>query len=85
MIQSFLVKYRLVLLGVLLGSVAGYAWYLQVGCPDGSCPITSHPLRSTAYGALVGALFAHSFMKKDPEPQTVLIDKESRSAQKEQE
>ncbi len=36
------------------GSAAGFAYYYFVGCASGSCPITSNPYVSTAYGALVG-------------------------------
>ena len=41
--------------GLLLGSVAGYAYFALVGCSTGSCPITSDPLISTFWGALIGA------------------------------
>jgi hypothetical protein len=46
-----------VLLGVLLGAAAGYAYYRFVGCSSGACPITSNPWISTAYGAGLGLLF----------------------------
>jgi hypothetical protein len=46
------------LLGVVLGAVAGYAYYRFVGCSTGACPITSNPWISTAYGAGVGLLLA---------------------------
>jgi hypothetical protein len=44
-------------LGVVLGAAAGYAYYRFVGCSSGTCPLTSSPLISTLYGAAVGALF----------------------------
>ena len=49
-------KYKLTILGVLLGAIAGYAYYHFVGCASGSCAITSKPLNSTLYGALMGGL-----------------------------
>lgn len=55
------------LIGVLAGAVAGYAYYYFVGCASGSCAITSNPVNSTAYGALVGALLFSSF-EKETEP-----------------
>jgi phage shock protein E len=41
-----------------LGAGAGFAYYYFVGCASGTCPITSNPYISTAYGAVVGALLA---------------------------
>lgn len=60
-----IVRYRATLLGILLGAVAGYAWYYFVGCSSGTCPITSRPINSTLYGALMGFLLAHSFTTKE--------------------
>ncbi len=54
---------RRVLAGVL-GAAGGFAYYYFVGCASGTCPITSNPLISTAYGALVGLLLGPS-PKKD--------------------
>ena len=57
----FLAKYKLTILGVLLGAIAGYAYYYFVGCSNGSCSITSSPVNSTLYGALMGALLLNIF------------------------
>ncbi len=43
-------------LGVLIGLIAGYAYYYFVGCASGTCAITSKPLNSTLYGGLMGGL-----------------------------
>jgi len=43
-------------LGLVLGGVAGFAYYSYVGCATGSCPITSNPWISTAWGAGIGGL-----------------------------
>jgi hypothetical protein len=48
---------------VLIGAIAGYAYYHYIGCSSGTCPITSNPWISTTYGAVVGALTA-SWKKK---------------------
>ena len=60
---SFLAKNKLVIIGLVLGAIAGYAYYYFVGCQNGTCNITSKPLNSTAYGAVMGALFLSIFKK----------------------
>jgi predicted negative regulator of RcsB-dependent stress response len=50
--------------GVLLGAVAGYIYWQQVGCDAGTCRITSKWTNSTAYGALMGGLFFSLFKKE---------------------
>ena len=54
--MEFLVRYKLVFLGVVMGAIAGYAYYHFIGCISGTCPITSQPLNSTLYGALMGGV-----------------------------
>ena len=66
--MNFILKYRLTIIGIVLGAVAGYAYYHFVGCASGTCAITSKPLNSTLYGALMGGLFFSSF-KKEKEKQ----------------
>ncbi|MBS1687555.1 MAG: hypothetical protein JSS96_02435 [Bacteroidetes bacterium] len=56
-----LLKYKLTILGAIIGAIAGYAYYHFVGCASGKCLITSRPLNSTAYGALMGGLLFSSF------------------------
>lgn len=51
-------------LGVVLGAIAGYAYYYFVGCASGTCAITSKPLNSTLYGALMGGLLFNLFVTK---------------------
>lgn len=41
---------------VLLGALAGLAWYRFVGCRTGACAITANPYTSTLYGAAMGFL-----------------------------
>lgn len=64
--KNFLLTYKLTIIGVILGSVGGYAYYSFVGCESGSCAITSSPLNSTVYGALMGGLLLNMFQKKKP-------------------
>jgi hypothetical protein len=44
--------------GVVIGVVAGYLYYRVVGCVSGTCPISSNPWISTAFGGLIGWLAA---------------------------
>ena len=46
------------ILGTVIGGVFGYLYYKKVGCPNGSCKITSSPYNSTIYGALMGFLLS---------------------------
>ena len=57
-------KYKLTVLGILLGAIFGYMYYHFVGCASGTCSITSNPLNSTLYGAMLGGLFFNIFEKK---------------------
>lgn len=60
----FLKRNKLTLLGILFGSVAGYFYWQQVGCSSGTCPITSSPVWSSLYGALLGGLLFSIFKKQ---------------------
>ncbi|ETA79438.1 DUF6132 family protein [Youngiibacter fragilis] len=44
--------------GPIIGGVLGFLYYKIVGCRTGSCPITSSPVRSIIYGALMGLILA---------------------------
>lgn len=57
-------KYKLEIIGVVLGAAAGYAYYHFVGCDSGTCAITSKPVNSTLYGAMMGGLFFGLFRKQ---------------------
>jgi prepilin signal peptidase PulO-like enzyme (type II secretory pathway) len=57
-------KYLLTIVGILLGTIFGYLYYYYVGCASGTCNITSKPLNSTLYGALMGGLLFNIFEKK---------------------
>ncbi len=61
-------QYILTIIGVVLGALGGYLYYHFVGCASGTCAITSNPLNSTLYGAMMGGLFLNIFQK---DPKTV--------------
>ena len=63
--KNWIIKNKLTILGVVLGSIAGYLYYHFIGCASGSCAISSKPFNSTLYGALMGGLLLSSFKKED--------------------
>jgi len=49
-----------IVIGIACGAVIGYIYYKFVGCRSGTCVLTSHPVRSVLYWALIGGLAASS-------------------------
>ncbi len=54
---------KLYVIGAIVGALAGYIYWNQIGCVSGTCMITSKPINSTVYGALMGSLFFGLFKK----------------------
>ena len=54
----------LYLIGAVAGAIAGYFYWQQVGCVSGTCMITSKPINSTLYGAIMGSLLFGMFKKE---------------------
>jgi len=40
------------ILGILVGALGGYLYYIKIGCNSGTCPITSNPYLSIFWGGL---------------------------------
>jgi len=59
--KNWILNNKWPLIGVVLGAVAGYIYWQQVGCSSGTCRITSIWYRSTLYGALMGGLLFSMF------------------------
>jgi hypothetical protein len=57
-------KYKRDLIGITLGAVAGFLYWKFIGCASGICMITSKPINSSLYGALMGFLVAGMFKKE---------------------
>jgi len=57
-------NHKLTFIGGIVGAIAGYLYYYFVGCASGSCSITSQPVNSTIYGALMGGLILSLFQKE---------------------
>ena len=63
--RTFLVQNKLLILGLVLGAVAGFLYWKLVGCNSGACLITSKWHNSTIYGAVMGGLFLSIFKKEE--------------------
>ena len=61
----YLKKHRLIAIGVVVGAVAGYLYWLFIGCNSGTCPITSSPIMSSIWGMLLGGALFNIFEKKE--------------------
>ena len=61
--ENFIKKYKLGLIGIVLGGILGYAYYHFIGCNTGTCAITSKPINSSVYGMLMGYLILSTFEK----------------------
>ncbi|MDO4782521.1 MAG: DUF6132 family protein [Capnocytophaga felis] len=80
--MKYLIKNKLIIIGVFLGAIAGYMYYYYVGCVSGTCAITSNPLNSTLYGAVMGGLLLSTLVPtkkntkilKEIAPKAVIID-----------
>lgn len=57
-------KYKLIIIGIVVGAIGGYLYYHFVGCANGTCAITSKPINSTLYGAMMGGLLFNMLKKE---------------------
>jgi hypothetical protein len=62
--KNWIFKNRLYGIGAIAGAIAGFFYWKYVGCLTGSCAITSNPIRSSIYFAVVGALICSIFKKE---------------------
>jgi hypothetical protein len=51
------------ILGGIFGGIAGYFYWRDIGCATGTCPITSKPLNSIIYFAVLGYLMIGTIAK----------------------
>ncbi len=66
--MKFILQHKLVVAGLIVGAVGGYLYYHYVGCVSGTCSITSRPVNSTLYGAMMGGLLFSMFKKEEGGP-----------------
>ena len=63
--MKFIKKYLLLIIGIIVGAIGGYLYYYYVGCASGTCAITSKPINSSLYGAMLGGLLFNIFKKEN--------------------
>lgn len=57
-------KYLLTIIGIIFGTIVGYLYYKYIGCISGTCAITSKPINSSLYGAIMGGLIGNLIQTK---------------------
>ena len=62
--KNWILKTKMYAIGAVTGAIAGFLYWKYVGCLTGTCAITSNPVRSTIYFAVLGTLL-FSLFKKD--------------------
>lgn len=55
---------KLYIMGAAFGAAGGFLYWKFIGCVTGSCAITSSPVNSTIYFAVMGALLFGMFRKQ---------------------
>ena len=65
--KKFVKKHVLTIIGIVVGTIAGYLYWKFVGCSSGTCAITSNPVRSSIYGAVTGGLLFSMFKESKKE------------------
>ena len=63
--KNWIGKYKLEIGGLIIGAIAGWCYWNFVGGASGNCLITSRPVNSSLYGAMMGYLL-FSMFKKTP-------------------
>jgi phage shock protein E len=54
--KKWFLNNKLIVIGVIIGGIAGYLYYYFVGCSSGTCAISSNPYNSTFYFSILGGL-----------------------------
>lgn len=70
-IKRFLITQLPTIIGGALGIIAGYIYYLKVGCSTGACPISTSPTKSMLLFALMGGILGSMFQQKKDEEKLV--------------
>ncbi len=70
-IKRFLITQLPTIIGGALGIIAGYIYYLKVGCSTSACPISASPTKSMLLFALMGGILGSMFQQKKDEEKLV--------------
>lgn len=54
-------KTQMLIIGAIVGAIAGFLYWKYVGCASGTCAITSSKMMSSLYGAVLGGLLFSYF------------------------
>lgn len=65
--MSMIKNWMIWVIGIVIGAAGGYLYWYYIGCVTGSCAITSSPVNSTLYGAVMGGLLVNTFNYKKRE------------------
>ena len=68
MMKKWIVTNKLLVIGTFTGAATGFVYWKFYGCLTGTCSITSNPIKSTIYFAIMGAILFSLFKnnaKKD--------------------
>ncbi|KXK42039.1 MAG: hypothetical protein UZ11_BCD004001570 [Bacteroidetes bacterium OLB11] len=57
------------IIGITVGTISGFLYWKYIGCASGTCAITSKPLNSSVYGAIMGGLIFSMFQKENNKKQ----------------
>jgi hypothetical protein len=61
--KNWIVRNKLYGIGAVAGALAGFFYWKYIGCLTGTCAITSNPVRSTIYFAILVALMFGMFKR----------------------
>jgi hypothetical protein len=62
--KNWITRNRLYFIGGFFGAIGGFLYGKYIGCLTGTCAITSNPLRSTIYFAILAAVLAVMFQRE---------------------
>ena len=68
--KDWIINNKLYFIGTFIGALTGFLYWKYVGCLTGTCSITSSPINSTIYFALLGAVLFGAFKKQSTQTET---------------